>query len=38
MLNPGMSALWEEEKKRRELLNIETPLENPDLEGLAIIF
>lgn len=34
MLNPGMSALWEEEKKRRQLYNISLALENPDLEGI----
>lgn len=33
MLNPGMSALWEEEKKRRDLLNIDIPLEPIDSEG-----
>lgn len=32
MLNPGMSALWEEEKKRREYLGISEPMEKPDLE------
>jgi hypothetical protein len=32
MLNPGMSALWEEEKRRREYLGIAEPLEKPDLE------
>lgn len=32
MLNPGLSALWEEEKKRREYLNITKPMETPDLE------
>ena len=33
MLNPGLSALWEEEKKRRKEISILTPLEMPDLEG-----
>lgn len=33
MLNPGLSALWEEEQARREFLNIKTPLETPDNEG-----
>ena len=33
MLNPGLSALWEEEQKRRKELNIFIPLETPDLEG-----
>ena len=32
MLNPGLSALWEEEKKRREHLSITKPMETPDLE------
>ncbi|RNA20033.1 DNA polymerase zeta catalytic subunit [Brachionus plicatilis] len=32
MLNPGMSALWDEEKKRRELQNIDIPLETIDTE------
>ena len=32
MLNPGLSALWEEEKNRRSERNIATPLETPDLE------
>lgn len=34
MLNPGLSALWEEEKRRREKLNIKTPLEVEDEGGL----
>ena len=33
MLNPGLSALWEEESKRRKQQGIEAPLETPDLEG-----
>jgi len=32
MLNPGLSALWEEEKKRREYFNLNVPMETPDLE------
>mgnify|MGYP001810837672 CR=1 FL=1 len=34
MLNPGLSNLWEEEKQRRAELNIEKPLEMPDLDGM----
>lgn len=33
MLNPGLSALWEEEKRRRDSLNIKTPLDVVDDEG-----
>ncbi len=33
MLNPGLSALWEEEAARRKELGISIPLETPDLEG-----
>ena len=33
MLNPGLSALWDEEKLRRDLLNNLTLLETPDNEG-----
>lgn len=34
MLNPGLSALWDEETKRRTLTNITTKMETPDLEGI----
>jgi len=33
MLNPGLSALWQEETSRRAQMNIKKPLETPDLEG-----
>ena len=33
MLNPSLSALWSEEEKRRKLLNINKPLDTPDLDG-----
>jgi hypothetical protein len=36
MLNPGLSALWQEETDRRKLLEITKPLDTPDLEGLLI--
>lgn len=42
MLNPGLNALWEEEKRRRASLNIKTSLDLVDDEGfklaLIIIF
>jgi hypothetical protein len=34
MLNPGLSALWQEEEKRRKELNNSAPLETPDLDGI----
>ena len=33
MLNPGLSALWEEEIKRRNQACILKEMESPDLEG-----
>jgi len=32
MLNPGLSALWEEEKRRREFLSMNVPMEVADVE------
>ena len=37
MLNPGLSALWQEETDRRKLLEITKPLDTPDLEGINVI-
>jgi hypothetical protein len=34
MLNPGLSALWDEEINRRKLTNITAEIEAPDLEGI----
>ena len=33
MLNPGLSALWEEESNRRKQAQINTEMETPDYEG-----
>ncbi len=33
MLNPGLSALWDEEILRRKLKDLNTPMETPDLTG-----
>lgn len=33
MLNPGLSALWQEETNRRDKANITKEMETPDLEG-----
>lgn len=33
MLNPGLSALWQEETSRRDKANITKEMETPDLEG-----
>jgi len=38
MLNPGLSALWDEEINRRKLTNITAEIEAPDLEGIKKIF
>ncbi len=37
MLNPGLSALWDEEINRRKLTNITAEIEAPDLEGIKKI-
>ena len=38
MLNPGLSALWDEEINRRKLTNITAEIETPDLEGIKTSF
>jgi hypothetical protein len=36
MLNPGLNALWEDEKKRRELNNLSTDIEPLESQGFQL--